>query len=165
MLANCLAAHSTKAHWLMSISKIWVVIKIPMKCFEIIVDPYFDYLVFKDGLQSVTCNWICRLNSTEQNRMFIFLILIKTFTSVSWNGWFICYIIKQLLLTHGDMSRQPFSVWIACYIRMQKCIDITHLLFIQARNDFIMLFAHSFCTAWRIICSNLNDVELLRHFI
>ena len=78
MLANCLAAHSTKVHWLMSISKIWVVIKIQMKCFEIIVDPYFDYLVFKDGLQSVTCKWLCRLNSTEQNKVFIFLILIKT---------------------------------------------------------------------------------------
>ena len=62
----------------MSISKIWVVITIRMKFFEIIVDLYFDYLVFKDGLQSVTCKLLCRLNSTEQNKVFISLFLIKT---------------------------------------------------------------------------------------
>ena len=97
MLANCLAAHSTKAHWLMSISMIWVVIKILMKFFEIIVDPYFDYLVFKDGLQSVTCKWLCRLNNTEQN---IFLFLIKT-VYIRFLEWVIHLLYHQTTITNA----------------------------------------------------------------
>ena len=84
----------------MSISKIWVAIRIRMKCFEIIVDPYFDYLVFKDGLQSVTCKLLCRLNSTEQNKVFIFLILIKT-VYIRFLEWVIHLLYHQTTITNA----------------------------------------------------------------